>query len=53
MSSIKTDDNIEVITNEEVESFKNCLNKDELDLFVIRIYKCCDCGKWIIDILED
>ena len=22
------------------------------DLFVIRIYKCCDCGKWIIDILE-
>lgn len=43
----------EFITNEEVESFKNCLNKDELDLFVIRIYKCCDCGKWIIDILED
>ena len=43
----------EFITKEELESFKNCLNRDELDLFVIRIYKCCDCGKWIIDILED
>ena len=40
----------EFITNEEVEQFK--LNRDELDLFVIRIYKCVDCGKWIIDILE-
>lgn len=40
----------EFITNEEVEQFK--LSKDGLDLFVIRIYKCCDCGKWIIDILE-
>ncbi|MBE6048228.1 MAG: hypothetical protein E7213_07505 [Clostridium sp.] len=40
----------EFITNEEVEQFK--INKDELDLFVIRIYKCVDCGKWIIDILE-
>lgn len=40
----------EFITNEEVEQFK--LNKEELDLFVIRIYKCVDCGKWIIDILE-
>ena len=33
--------------------------KDEIDqvgkmfdLFVIRIYKCSNCGKWIIDILE-
>lgn len=41
----------EFITNEEVEQFK--INRDELDLFVIRIYKCVDCGKWIIDILED
>lgn len=40
----------EFITNEEVKQFK--INKDELDLFVIRIYKCVDCGKWIIDILE-
>lgn len=43
----------EFITKEELDSFKNCLNRNELDLFVIRIYKCCDCGKWIIDILED
>lgn len=40
----------EFITNEEVEQFK--INKDDLDLFVIRVYKCVDCGKWIIDILE-
>jgi hypothetical protein len=41
----------EFITKEEVEEFK--ISKDELTLFVIRIYKCIDCGKWIIDILED
>jgi len=41
----------EFITNEEVEEYK--VSRDELTLFVIRIYKCIDCGKWIIDILED
>ncbi len=41
----------EFITKEEVDKY-NFINKDELELFVIRIYKCCDCGKWIIDILE-
>ncbi|SFU39298.1 hypothetical protein SAMN04487886_10187 [Clostridium sp. DSM 8431] len=40
----------EFITNEEVEQFK--VDREGLDLFVIRIYKCVDCGKWIIDILE-
>lgn len=26
--------------------------KEHLDLYVIRIYKCLDCEKWMIDILE-
>jgi len=30
----------------------NQLNSGVMDLFVIRLYKCVDCGKWIIDILE-
>lgn len=41
----------EFITKEEVEMYK--IKREDLDLFVIRIYKCVDCGKWIIDILED
>lgn len=46
------DEEDEFITNEELELFNCTLKKEELDLFVIRIYKCVDCGKWIIDILE-
>lgn len=42
----------EFITKEEKEKFKNVLKNDELSLFVIRVYMCADCGKWIIDILE-
>ncbi|MBE6051308.1 MAG: hypothetical protein E7214_11855 [Clostridium sp.] len=42
----------EFITKEELEMFSSTLKREELDLFVIRIYKCVDCGKWIIDILE-
>ena len=42
----------EFITKEEKEKFENVLNDKSLDLFVIRVYKCVDCGKWIIDILE-
>lgn len=42
----------EFITKEELDMFSNTLKKEELDLFVIRVYKCVDCGKWIIDILE-
>ena len=41
----------EFITKEETLQYN--ISKEELDLFVIRIYKCFDCGKWIIDILED
>lgn len=41
----------EFITSEEIDEFN--VSRDELTLFVIRIYKCIDCGKWIIDILED
>ncbi|MDS0525056.1 hypothetical protein NNC19_05130 [Clostridium sp. SHJSY1] len=42
----------EFITKEELDMFNNTLKKEDLDLFVIRVYKCVDCGKWIIDILE-
>ncbi|MGL4106487.1 hypothetical protein [Clostridium sp. LP20] len=42
----------EFITKEELDTFETQINKDELSLFVIRVYKCLDCGKWIIDILE-
>ncbi|MDQ0148530.1 hypothetical protein ACFO6R_01725 [Eubacterium multiforme] len=42
----------EFITKEEKDKFEDVLNNDSLDLFVIRVYKCADCGKWIIDILE-
>lgn len=41
----------EFISKEEVDIYN--LNREDLDLFVIRIYKCVDCSKWIIDILED
>lgn len=41
----------EYITKEEAMQFN--IPRNELTLFVIRIYKCKDCGKWIIDILED
>lgn len=46
------DKNDEFITKEELELFGSTINREELDLFVIRVYKCVDCGKWIIDILE-
>lgn len=47
------DKNDEFITKEELDMFANTIKREELDLFVIRVYKCVDCGKWIIDILED
>ena len=43
--------NDEFITMEEAKE-NNLLNSGVMDLFVIRLYKCVDCGKWIIDILE-
>ena len=42
----------EFLTKEEVISSKSDISREQLDMFVIRIYKCVDCGKWIIDILE-
>ena len=41
----------EFITKEEQEEYN--IDRADVDLFVIRVYKCVDCGKWIIDILED
>ncbi|MGV3026815.1 hypothetical protein ACED96_13945 [Clostridium thermobutyricum] len=46
------DENDEFVTKEEVDKYKNVLAENKLDLFVIRIFKCVDCGKWLIDILE-
>lgn len=43
--------NDEFITMEEAKE-NNQLNSGVMDLFVIMLYKCVDCGKWIIDILE-
>lgn len=42
----------EFVTKEEKEQFENVLKNENFDLFVIRVYKCVDCGKWVIDILE-
>ena len=42
----------EFFTKEEVEILSKEKSMGILDLFVIRIYKCLECKKWIIDILE-
>lgn len=42
----------EFLLKSELEANKEKFEGKLLDLFVIRIYKCMDCGKWIIDILE-
>lgn len=42
----------EFVTKEEVEANESMIKGQLLDLFVIRIYKCTECNKWIIDILE-
>ena len=46
------DGNDEFITKEELENNPTRAQGEIMDLFVIRLYKCVDCGKWIIDILE-
>ena len=38
--------------NKEIEENPSLFNGQVMDLFVIRLYKCVSCGKWIIDILE-
>lgn len=45
------DKNDEFITKEELIN-KERKEEEPLDIFVIRLYKCLECGKWIIDILE-
>lgn len=42
----------EFITQEELEKGGVKIEGENLDLFVIRVYMCVQCGKWIIDILE-
>lgn len=42
----------EFLTKEEVMKTREIPNGKILGLFVIRIYKCTKCNKWIIDILE-
>ena len=42
----------EFITKKEIEENPSVAQGKILDLFVIRLYKCVECGKWIIDILE-
>lgn len=46
------DENDEFLTKEEIELQSASGVERALDLFVIRIYKCLECKKWIIDILE-
>lgn len=40
------------ITFEELEK-DTSIKREGLTLFVIRVYMCVECGKWIIDILEE
>lgn len=46
------DENDDFFTTAEVEALASSGKQKMLDLFVIRIYKCLECKKWIIDILE-
>ena len=40
----------EFITKKEIEENHSIAQGKVLDLFVIRLYKCVECGKWFIDI---
>lgn len=42
----------EFVTIAELEALGAQTTGTPLDLFVIRVYKCVECNKWIIDILE-
>ena len=39
-------------TKEELIKNDTNIEGGNLDPFIIRVYKCVECGKWIIDILE-
>ena len=45
-------DEDEFVTKEEIEVNKDIISGSGMDIFIIRLYKCVECGKWIIDILE-
>lgn len=45
-------DEDEFVTKEEIEVNKDIIIGSGMDIFIIRLYKCVECGKWIIDILE-
>ncbi|WP_160672822.1 hypothetical protein [Clostridium sp. C8-1-8] len=40
------------IFQEEIEEYRKQYGEKFLNLYVIRIYKCLNCKKWIIDIME-
>mgnify|MGYP001161734469 CR=1 FL=1 len=42
----------EFYTKEELIQNGTNIEGANLDPFIIRVYKCVECGKWIIDILE-
>ena len=42
----------EFYTKEELIQSGDNIENSNLDPFIIRVYKCVECGKWIIDILE-
>lgn len=46
------DDNDEFLLHDEFIKIKDQYEGRQIDLFVIRVYMCKNCGKWIIDILE-
>ena len=46
------DDEDEFYTKEELIQSGANIEGARLDPFIIRVYKCIECGKWIIDILE-
>lgn len=41
----------EFITKQELIDYN--INRNDVELYIIRVYKCTQCGKWIIDILEE
>jgi hypothetical protein len=47
-----TDEDENFIFQEEVEEYKKQYGERFLNLYVIRIYKCLNCKKWLIDIME-
>lgn len=46
------DEEDQFITKEEAVRTIDPYKISELDIFVIRVYKCSACNKWMIDILE-